>query len=79
MAVKVTPAITLERKHFSKIYESRCKALSSYACSYLYRVSEVSDGLCRTNDKPSTGTVTLSGMRRGLSRANFFGRTFDFM
>ena len=52
------PYITRERKHFSKIHESHCKPLSCLACSYLYRVSEVSDDLCssmdRTNDKSST-------------------------
>ena len=59
------PAITQERKHFSKIHPSDCKPLTCLACSYLNRRKEVSAALTsavdrmneRTNDK--TTTVTL--------------------
>ena len=50
------PAITRERKHFSKIHESDCKPLSCKACSYPYRVSEVSDGLCSSMDRMNERT-----------------------
>ena len=55
------PAITRERKHFSKIHPSDCKPSTRLACSYLNWSEEVSAALCsavdRTNDK--TTTVTL--------------------
>ena len=48
------PAITRERKHFSKIHESDCKPSTCLACSYLNWREEVSAALCsavnRTNE-----------------------------
>ena len=40
------PAITRERKHFSKIHESDCKPSTCLACSYLNWREEVSAALC---------------------------------
>ena len=47
------PAITRERKHFSKIHESDCKPSTCLACSYLnsnWR-EEVSAALCSAVDR----------------------------
>ena len=67
------PAITLERKHFSKIHESDCKPSTCLACSYLNWREEVSAALCsavnrmnertneRTNDKTTTVTLRAEG------------------
>ena len=40
------PAITRERKHFSKIHESDCKPSTYLACSHLNWREEVSAALC---------------------------------
>ena len=49
------PAITRERKHFSKIHPSDCKPSTRLACSYLNWSEEVSAALCsavdRTNER----------------------------
>ena len=59
------PAITRERKHFSKIHPSDCKPSTRLACSYLNWSEEVSAALCSAVDRTSermndkTTTVTL--------------------
>ena len=57
------PAITRERKHFSKIHESDCKPSTCLACSYLNWREEVSAALCsavnRTNERTNDKTTTV--------------------
>ena len=45
------PAITRERKHFSKIHPSDCKPSTRLACSYLNWSEEVSAALCSAVDR----------------------------
>ena len=45
------PAITRERKHFSKIHPSDFKPLTCLACSHLNWSKEVSAALCSAVDR----------------------------
>ena len=50
------PAITRERKHFSKIHESDCKPSTFLAYSYLNWREEVSAALCSAVDRQNERT-----------------------
>ena len=45
------PAITRERRRFSKIHESHCKPLSCLSCSLPYQRVEVIADLCSSMDR----------------------------
>ena len=71
------PAITQERKHFSKIHPSDCKPSTRLACSYLNWSEEVSAALCsavdRTNERMNEEHMfeTLGIVQLACKHANF--------